>query len=112
MEKKDSRSVERMQMALTRRHPDHAAAIERLIEVCERFRELCRDYLECGEVLRRLEHSPNSARCRAHRNCVRERTDEYTELQEGLEQELLDCIEGRAIYPHCGTKHGRETVEH
>ena len=58
MEKKDSRSVERMQMALTRRHPDHAAAIERLIEVCERFRELCRDYLECGEVLRAARTLP------------------------------------------------------
>lgn len=107
-----ARSLTRIRTALTRRFPDHAAVVERLIVECERFRELCEDYLECGEVLRRFGQLGDTIQHRAYTNYVRERTDEYEELQAGLEQELLECIEDRATCPHCGRRHGQETVEH
>ena len=105
-----ARSRTRMRAALTRRFPDHAAVVERLIEECERFRELCVDYIECGEVLRRFEQHGDTNRHPAYANYVRERTDEYKELQAGLEEELLECLEDRAACPRCGMKHGRSTA--
>ena len=109
---KGSSSIARMRVALIRRFPDHAAMVERLFEDCERFRELCADYLECGKVLQRFEERDDTTQHKAYTNYVRERTDEYKELQSGLEQEMLECIEDRATCRHCGRKHGQETVEH
>ncbi len=57
-----ARSRTRMRAALNRRFPDHAAVVERLIEECERFRELCVDYMECGKVLRRFEQHGDTNR--------------------------------------------------
>lgn len=91
-----------MLAALNRRFPDHAALVEQLIKDCERFRELCDDYLECGKVLRRFEELGDT---------TQQRIEEYEDLQACLEQELLECIEDRVNCPHCGRKHGEETVD-
>ena len=99
MESTDSpcvRSLTRVRTALTRRFPGHAAVVERLAAECERFRELCEDYLECADVLNRFEELGDA---------TQQRITEYKDLQAGLEQELLDCIEDRSTCPHCGTKH-------
>jgi hypothetical protein len=39
--------------------------------------------------------------------------DEYEEMRAGLERELLDCIEDRAICPRCGSNHveGRQGAD-
>ena len=95
-------SNERVRAMLARLFPEHAAAVERLIAECERFRDLCDDYLECRAVLRRLGQPGDASACK---NCVRERMDEYEEMRAGLEQELIDCIEDRAICPRCGSNH-------
>jgi DNA anti-recombination protein RmuC len=90
------RSLTGVRTALTRRFPGHAAVVERLVAECERFRELCEDYLECAVVLNRFEELGDA---------TQQRITEYKDLQAGLEQELLDCIEERATCPHCGRKH-------
>jgi hypothetical protein len=102
-------SIARTRAALTRRFPEHSAAIDQLTVECERFRELGNDYLECGEVLQRLKELGNTTQHPAHTNYIRERTDEYEELQVGLEEELLECIEERATCLHCGRKNGGKT---
>ena len=68
-------SLARMRVALTRRFPDHAAMVEQLIEDCERFRELCADYLECRKVLQRFEEQYDTMQHRADTNTLRERRD-------------------------------------
>ena len=86
----------RVRAALTQRFPGHAAVVDRLIAQCERFRELCDDYMECSDVLSRIEEQGDA---------TQRRITEYKDLQAGLEQELLDCIEDRSTCPHCGKKH-------
>ena len=91
-----------MRAALNRRFPSHVAVVEKLIEECEQFRELCEDYLECSKVLRRFEDLGDT---------IQQRIAEYEDLQAVLEQEMLECLEDRATCPLCGKKHVEKAVE-
>ncbi len=78
------------------RFPDRADVVEQLIRECARFREVCKDYLTCGEAIRRFEGTGGAAQVRVR---------DYSELKAELEQELLAMIESDLVCRTCGKRH-------
>jgi hypothetical protein len=68
---------------LLARFPDSEGRARKLIRQEELFRELCADYAECLEVLRRLRERGSGQDIRI---------EQYTELRVNLEQEMLSCF--------------------
>jgi hypothetical protein len=77
------------------RFPELAASIEDRFQDDESFREMCRDYAETLETLQRWQASHGPYRAA--------RIEEYRELVEGLENEIVAVL--RSTPP--GTKHDR-----
>ena len=87
--------------ALKDRFADRTTGLETLIRECERFREVCSDYLLCIEAIQRFERKGEVAR---------ERVREYSELKADLEQELRAMVESESVCRSCGKEH-RSKVE-
>ena len=66
------------------RFPEHAASIQARFQGDESFREMCSDYVETLEALQRWQASHH-----AHRAA---RIEEYRELAEGLETEIVTAL--------------------
>lgn len=78
--------------------PDEADSVEKLTLECVRFREVCKDYLVCGEAIGRFEGAGEGAR---------DRVREYSELKAELEKELRAMLESEMVCRSCGKKHRR-----
>jgi hypothetical protein len=76
------------------RFPELAASIRARFHADSSFREMCGDYTETLEMLQRWQASDDPHRAA--------RIEEYRELAEGLELEIVTALQS----PPPGTKHG------
>ena len=95
-ENRSSTFTGRVLAVLTESFPDKADPVEKLAGECMRFREVCGDYLACGEAIRRFERVGEAAR---------ERVRDYSELKAELEEELRAMIESGLVCRSCGKPH-------
>jgi hypothetical protein len=79
---------------LIERFPELAASIQSRFHDDQSFREMCSDYGETLEALQRWQASSSPERAA--------RIEEYRELAEGLEIEVVTALRS----PPAGTKHG------
>ena len=75
------------------RFPEHARSIQDHFDADEGFREMCSDYAETLETLQRWQASHDPRRAA--------RIEEYRELAEGLELEIVTALQS----PTPGTKY-------
>jgi hypothetical protein len=88
----ESKITSRALGAVEKRFPHYADLARKLARESETFREICMDFVECGETLDQLAKVSERAEARIQ---------EYTDLQAQLEQELLECLEIRSTREGC-----------
>jgi len=74
--------------ALIRRFPDRAARLRQLYPADDEFRAICEDY---GDALRALAHWSH-----ADQSFAAARVEEYREIAQELEAEVLAALDARA----------------